>query len=77
MIKKFNSSGTYVLNTEVELLGGDYCYPEEYIDSSDKICVADSYNNLVKQISFNNSNVGSKVSNLSTEPVSRMDIAKR
>ena len=55
--------------------GGDFCHPRGvFIDSSDNIWVADTYNHLVKQISFNASNVGSKVSTLSTEPVSRMDI---
>ena len=80
-VKKFNSSGTYVSkygSRDCWAAGGDFCHPRGvFIDSSDKIWVADTNNNLVKQISFNASNVGSKVSTLSTEPVSRMDIARK
>ncbi len=81
MIKKFNSSGTYVSkygSRDCWAAGGDFCHPRGvFIDSSDNIWVADSYNHLVKQVSFNSSNVGSKVATLSTEPVSRMDIARK
>tara|TARA_B100001057_G_scaffold500292_1_gene614577 strand:+ start:1037 stop:4837 length:3801 start_codon:yes stop_codon:yes gene_type:complete len=79
MIKKFNSSGTYLSNYgSRNCTGGDFCHPNGlYIDSNDKIWVADKSNNLVKQIAFNASNVGSKTSTLTSMPVSRMDIARK
>ena len=79
ILKKFNSSGSYLSKYgSRDCSGGDFCHPRGvYVDDNNKIWVADSSNGLVKQIGFNNSNVGSKTSTLTSMAVSRMDIARK
>ena len=48
-----------------------------HVGSDDKIYVADSGNSLIRQISFNSSNVGSLTTTLSSKALSRMDIARK
>jgi len=79
-IKKFNSSGTYISSFGTINWNGDAFYNPHgiHITSSDKMYIADTGNNKIREISFNQSNVGSVTTStvFKSEVQSRMDIAK-
>ena len=79
-IKKFNSNGTYVSSFGTVNWNGDAFYNPEgiHISSSGKMYIADTSNNKIREISFNQSNIGSVTTStvFKSEIQSRMDIAK-
>ena len=80
-IKKFDSNGNYLSSFGTMNWNGDAFYHPHgiHVSAAGKIYVADTYNNKIREISFNASNEGSVVTSTSfaSSVQSRMDIAKK